>query len=197
MTVAYTKLPGLDRQKLLGLVEPILRAHGVVGVELIWRSDRKGQVLELTVERADSQTPGAGVTIDLCTEISRDLSAALDVAEVIPSSGYHLEVGSPGLDRVLYGPDDYRRFAGQLVKVKLKSPLEQEGFSGQKVVRGILFGLGEAEDVIVETERGNVALPLNQIQKARLVFEWHSSKPNSGRGSRPTSGKKSRPKRSK
>ncbi len=180
MTEIFTKLPGLDRDRLLAIVQPILRAHGVAGVELIWRPDQKGQVLELTVERPDAQAPGAGVTIDLCSEISRDLSAALDVSDVISTAHYRLEVGSPGLDRALYGASDYRRFAGQLAKLKLKEPLEQDGFAGQKVVRGTLFGLGEDGDVIVETEKGNLSIALEQISSARLVFQWSAAPPPTG-----------------
>jgi len=67
----------------------------------VWRTDRSGWLLEVTVERPDSTIPGAGVTVDLCSEISRDLSAALDVADVIQQR-YRLEVGSPGLERALY-----------------------------------------------------------------------------------------------
>jgi len=85
MSIAHEKLAGLDRECVLGAVLPVLRAHRVEGVELVWRTDRGGWVLELTVERPDSRLPGAGVTIDLCSEISRDISAALD------AGGCHLE----------------------------------------------------------------------------------------------------------
>ena len=100
MNVAHEHLHGLDRDRVIAVVEPVLRAHNVEGVELVWRTDRAGWVLELTVERPGSTLPGAGVTIDLCSEISRDLSAALDVADVIDAR-YSLQVGSPGLERAL------------------------------------------------------------------------------------------------
>src|SRR5688572_23384900 len=172
MTVMFTKLPGLDEARLLEVVVPILRAHAVAGVELIWRTDQKGHVLELTIEKPDARLPGAGITVDLCSEISRDLSVALDVVDVIRSSNYRLEVGSPGLDRPLHTLDEYRRFAGQLAKLKLRAPLTQEGFAGQKVLRGNLFGVTDDGKVSVETERGTVAVPLDEVQSARLVFEW-------------------------
>lgn len=174
MTVMFTKLPGLDEARLLEVVVPILRAHHVAGVELIWRTDQKGHVLELTIEKPDSRLPGAGITVDLCSEISRDLSVALDVVDVIRSANYRLEVGSPGLDRPLHSLDEYRRFAGQLAKLKLRAPLTQEGFVGQKVLRGNLFGVTDDDRITVETERGTVSVPLDDIQSARLVFEWNS-----------------------
>lgn len=121
MSIAFVKLPGLPSERVLALVEPVLRAHRVDGVELVWRSDRHGWLLELTIEHPDAKIPGQGITVDLCSEISRDLSAALDVTDLI-GPRYRLEVGSPGVERALYRPEDYRRFAGQPAKVKLKRP---------------------------------------------------------------------------
>ena len=188
MTVSFTKLPGLDEARLLEVIVPILRAHHVTGVELIWRTDHKGHVLELTIEKPEARTPGAGITIDLCSEISRDLSVALDVADVIRAANYRLEVGSPGLDRPLHTLDEYKRFAGQLAKLKLKAPLSQEGFAGQKVLRGNLFGVGEDGRISIETERGTVSVALDDVQSARLVFEW-----NGGRTSGAPAPKNGRP----
>jgi ribosome maturation factor RimP len=177
MVVAFSKLHGLDADRVLAIVEPVLRAHGVEGVELIWRTDRGGWLLELTVEKPESRIPGMGITVELCSEISRDLSAALDVADVIPQR-YRLEVGSPGLDRTLYAARDYARFAGQLARIKLKQPVE-----GQSVVRGTLHGLDDAGRVLLETERGELTLELADIDSARLVFELNTaSKPGKGKG---------------
>jgi ribosome maturation factor RimP len=169
MNVAKDKLPGLDRERVLAIVEPVLRAHRVDGVELVWRTDRGGWLLELTIERPEARRPGDGITIDLCTDISRDLSAALDVADVIPQR-YRLEVGSPGVERALYSARDYERFAGQLARLKLREPLD-----GQHVVRGNLQGLDDSGRVVIDTERGVVTLELDAIESARLVFDWNPS----------------------
>lgn len=167
---AHEKLSGLDRARLLAAVEPVLSAHGVEGVELCWRTDRGAWVLELTIERPGSRTPGAGITLEVCTDVSRDLSAALDVADVIPT-GYRLEVGSPGLDRKLYGASDYQRFAGQRAKIKLSEPID-----GQSVVEGTLHGLSESGQVVLETDKGLLSLELGQIGNGRLVFDWSAGK---------------------
>jgi ribosome maturation factor RimP len=177
--VAHEKLTGLDRDRVIAAVEPVLRAHGVEAVELVWKTDRGGWLLELTIERPDSRLPGAGVTIDLCSDISRDLSAALDVADVIPHA-YRLEVGSPGLDRALYGRRDYERFAGQLAKLKLKEPQPD----GQRVVEGTLHGLDDGGRVELETSKGLLTFELENIESARLVFDW-----NTGSKGKPKGGK--------
>ncbi|HMJ15820.1 MAG TPA: ribosome maturation factor RimP [Polyangiaceae bacterium] len=191
MNVAHTRLPGLNEDRVLAVVVPVLRAHGVDAVELIWRTDRGGWVLQLTVERPNTRVPGEGITVDLCSEISRDLSAALDVAEVIHAR-YHLEVGSPGLERALYSVSDYQRFAGQLAKFKLR-----EAVDGQRVARGTLQGMDDSGSVVVETERGLVNLDPSNIESAQLLFDWNTADrsrakrslkgaPSRGRGARGT-----------
>jgi ribosome maturation factor RimP len=168
MNVAHEQLHGLDRERLLAVVEPVLRAHRVEGVELLWRTDRSGWVLELTIERPDSQAPGAGISIELCSQISRDLSQALDVADIIEQR-YSLQVGSPGLDRALYSLSDYKRFAGQQAKLKLREPYE-----GQHVIRGFLRGLDDdGLRLVIETNRGLLSFQLDEIDSARLVFDWN------------------------
>jgi ribosome maturation factor RimP len=164
--VAHERLPGLDRERVLAAVEPVLRAHGVEAVELVWRTDRSGWLLELTIERPEARIPGEGVTIDLCTDVSRDLSAALDVAGVL-THAYRLEVGSPGLDRALYSSKDYARFAGQSAKLKLREPL-----AGQRVIDGTLHGLDEAGRVQLETDKGLLGFDFEQIESGRLTFSW-------------------------
>lgn len=193
MAIAFTKLPGLDPSRILAIVEPVLSAHRVDGVELIWRTDRGGMVLELTIEMPGSKVPGAGITVDLCSEISRDLSAALDVADVI-SPRYNLEVGSPGVERALYSLEDARRFAGQLCKIKLKEPLAFEGsLKEQRVLRGTLFGVDEEERIQLDTDQGSVLIAWSNVSTARLVFDWNRAMQASGRGPRPTgSGQKNR-----
>jgi ribosome maturation factor RimP len=147
----------------------VLAAHGVEAVELIWRSDSQGWVLYLTVERPGTSDPTLGITLDLCAELSRDLSAALDVADVI-AARYRLEVGSPGLDRALYGVRDYERFAGRMAKVKLREPV-----LGQRVVRGELKGLGSDGKVVLVSDGKELSLDPADIESGRLAFDWQAS----------------------
>jgi ribosome maturation factor RimP len=187
MTVGYTKLPGLDAAKILAVVEPVLRAHRVEGVELLWVGDRGGQVLRLTIERTDSSHPGAGITVDLCAEISRDLSAALDVAEVIHRA-YQLEVGSPGVERPLHLLSDFRRFAGQEAKLRLSFA---EGGVRPRSLRGVLFGTTD-DAVLLETETGTLTIPFGEIESARLIFSWGADKKKGRAAKRPPATRKSR-----
>lgn len=168
MSIAHTKVTGLDETRLVALVEPVLAAHGVEGVELLWKTDSAGWVLTINVEKIGSKLPGEGISIDLCTELSREISAALEAEDLIPNA-YRLEVGSPGLERALYARDDFTRFEGCLAKVKLTQPL-----GDQLVIRGRILGLDDNGIVRFETETGEVAVDYAAIASARLVFDWNS-----------------------
>lgn len=167
MSIAFSKLDGLDRERVLGAVLPVLLAHNVEGVELVWKTDRSGWLLELTIERPGTTVPGAGVTVDLCSRISRDLSSSLDALDVAPVK-YRLEVGSPGIERALYSVKDYERFAGRQAKVKV------EEASARAVHTGTLLGLDDEGRILLDTGRGVVALDFERILSGRLVFEWKS-----------------------
>ena len=173
MRIAHEKLAGLDREKIVSALEPVLQVHGVDCVELVWRTDRGESVLEVTVERPDTRDPGAGVTLDLCTDISRDLSAALDAADCIDRH-YRLEVGSPGVERALYDAHDYERFAGHAAKLKLKKPLR-----GEYVVTGTLDGLDEGK-IAISVRGARSLVELADVDKAQLVFSWKRDKPVGG-----------------
>lgn len=206
MAFSFTKLAGLPAERLLSVVEPVLTAHGLEGVELVWKTDNRGWVLYLTVERPGTSQTGAGVTLDDCSELSRDLSAALDVEDLVPGA-YRLEVGTPGIERRLYTVGDFQRFAGQTVKVKLQKPLD-----GEYTLRGELRGVNEAGQVMMVRQlpgKANaetpepVSLDLDNVQTAHLVLEWGpeprpTSKKTSGSkkptgSNKPTGSKKPKP----
>ncbi len=175
MPIAHEKLPGLDRERVLAAVTPILAGHGVDGVELMFKTDRSGWVLELTIEQPGERVPGAGITLELCSEVSRELSAALDVADCIPHR-YRLEVGSPGVERALYLLKDYERFSGRAARLKLRVPRNSE-----YVITGVLSGVSPGGRVIIQSEREElIELSLDEIDNGRLVFDWKSSGSRSG-----------------
>jgi ribosome maturation factor RimP len=106
-------------------------------------------------------TKEGGVDLDLCADISRDLSPMLDVYPPV-SGPYYLEVSSPGVERTLKTPDHFRHSVGEKVSLKLSS--------GDKV-KGTLKGF-EEDEVVLETEHGEERFPLSEIRKARTYYEW-------------------------
>lgn len=111
--------------------------------------------------------PG-GITADDCARVSDRVGLMLDVEDLIPHA-YTLEVASPGLDRGLYKPSDYARFAGNRAHIRLLEPIE-----GQRNFHGKLLGLDESDETaaVLEDERGTKhRLPLNKILKANVDLE--------------------------
>lgn len=192
---AFEKLPGLPRDRIVEAIAPVLRAHGLAGVELVWRTDGQGRVLQVTLESAaavegppegsspSESGPGAGVTLEVCSKVSRDLSTALDVLELIDGN-YRLEVGSPGLERRLYTLGDYRRFSGRLAKLKLASAAD-----GQYLLLGKLNGVDADERVLIVVDGVERAVKLDDVRSGQLAIDWQemgfSPAPRQRAGRRP------------
>lgn len=104
----------------------------------------------------------AGVNVDDCARVSRQLSALLDVEDPLPGQ-YTLEVSSPGLDRPLVKPEDFKRYVGETIKVKMQQPLlGRRNFSGRLVDV-------TADHIVVEVDKENFCLAFDGMERARLV----------------------------
>ena len=148
------------------LVAPLCRAHGVELVDLRYLREKGGAVLRILIERPfDSlEVYSSGVSLDDCALLSRDISAALDMHEELLPGAYRLEVGSPGVERPLLRPDDYRRFSGHEVKVRTRVPLE-----GRRSFQGEVLGT-EGVDVRLRQDGQVWTIPLDSVSKAHLVY---------------------------
>ncbi len=177
---------GPDLDAIRAIVEPIAQNCGAELVAVEWKTDGRGFVLRVLVDKAGSaekraQTQESAVDLEVCANISRAFSAVLDTASPDPVPGhYSLEVGSPGVERDLRTEHDYVRFAGQKAKLRLSSPLD-----GQRVLTGVLGGLVDGQ-VTLAAEHADAkprTFPLSKVVSARLVFEF---------GPAPKPGKKNR-----
>ncbi len=142
---------------LEALLEPAVSRLGyeLVGVE--YHGGRRA-LLRLYIDRE------GGVSVEDCQRVSRQVSGLLDVEDPIPGP-YTLEVSSPGLDRPLFRAADFQRFAGREVRIRTDVPLE-----GRRNFRGVLRGL-RGDEVLVEVDGAELALPVERIEQARLVPE--------------------------
>jgi ribosome maturation factor RimP len=133
------------------MIEPSLADMGyeLVRVKMIGTTRR---TLQIMAERSDEKA----MSVEDCADISRQVSALLDVEDPIPGA-YVLEVSSPGIDRPLVRAKDFERFAGFEVKLETALPIE-----GRKKFRGKLLGL-DGETVRVKDEKGEVGLPFSAI----------------------------------
>ena len=130
----------------------------LVATELVGGGPRT--VLRIIIDGPD------GVTLDDCSLLSRQASAILDVADPIQHS-YTLEVSSPGLDRKLYSRDDFSRFVGRQVTIRMRP-----SFRARRFAEGELLGL-EDDTVRVLLESGEVLeLPYPEVFESRLRVDW-------------------------
>jgi ribosome maturation factor RimP len=169
----FTQL--IDR--IRAVAERVARSYNLEIFDVQFRREPVGWMLRVFVDvpfdsgapwpdEAERRRPDASPTINDLEQVSRDLSAVLDVEETIDHS-YTLEVSSPGLDRPLRSEADYRRFAGRLAKVVVSKPVDR-----QTHFEGRLGGV-EDDSIVMETTPGKRQLiPLALVTRARLEVEF-------------------------
>ena len=150
------------------------RVAGGYGLEIFdvqFRREASGMVLRVRLDRpGPAASAEESVSVEDCANVSRDLSAVLDVENVVEGvvpSAYVLEVSSPGLDRPLRHADDYRRFAGRRAKIVMREKVDGQGF-----FKGKLGGV-DGTDVLIEADdRKTHRVPLEVITRANLEVEF-------------------------
>jgi ribosome maturation factor RimP len=147
------------QSRLEALIAPSLDA---LGYELV-RVQLQGQQ-RLTLQVMADRKDGVMMAVEDCADISRALSALLDVEDPI-TGAYTLEVSSPGIDRPLTRGKDFERWAGFEIKLEAIQPIE-----GRKRFRGKLLGLDDEGRIRLAVETGEVTIPLTNIRGAKLVL---------------------------
>lgn len=150
------KRTAIDDQ-LDDLIRPTIESMGfeVIRVRIMGSSP---QILQIMAERPDGT-----ISIDECADISRAVSAVLDVEDPV-SGNYNLEVSSPGIDRPLTRLKDFERFDGYEAKIELRQSVD-----GQRRFRGTLDGVEDGE-VRLATDQGILGFALEMIDQAKLVM---------------------------
>jgi ribosome maturation factor RimP len=153
--------------KVRVIAERVASGHGLEIFDVQFRREAPGMVLRVQIDRpGPASTAQESVSVHDCANVSRELSAIFDVEDVVPTA-YTLEVSSPGLDRPLRRPDDYRRFMGRRAKVVMRERVDGQGF-----FRGKLGGVDGA-DVLIDAEDGKThRVPLALITRANLEVEF-------------------------
>lgn len=170
------------QQRLITIVEPAVQASGYELVDLRFLLEQQGWVLRVCVDRP----LGSHEHVDLrdCENLSRELSAVLDVEDPIPQA-YSLEVSSPGIDRPLRTAAHFQYFAGSDAKIQLAVPLHTPS-GDRRNFRGILGGVAD-DKVKITCDGTPFELPLADIDHAKLVPDWDAvmkanKQPRNGHG---------------
>ena len=147
-------------ERLQGLLEPVVTGLGYEWVGLEFLSAGARSTLRVYIDL------DGGISVEDCERVSRQVSAVLDVEDVIRGQ-YTLEVSSPGLDRPLFTPEHYRRFAGSEVRLQLRDLVQ-----GRRKLDGRLVGIDAGGEVTVLADGVEYRIPLANIAKARLKPEF-------------------------
>jgi ribosome maturation factor RimP len=143
-------------------IDKIVSSEGLELVHIDYHRQGRSFLLRVDIDKE------GGVTLQDCENISHQVSAFLDVEDVVPAE-YELQVSSPGLDRKFYKPSDYQKFIGRLVRVKTSKPIrglhvivgKLKEFDGQNIV---------VSDPAVKKDP-DYRIPLADIKEARLEVE--------------------------
>jgi ribosome maturation factor RimP len=158
-------------EQVRSIAARVAASYGLEIFDVQFRREGPGMVLRVLIDRPGPAAKAEeSVSVDDCAHVSRDLSAILDVDDVVPTA-YTLEVSSPGLDRPLKRPDDYRRFVGRRAKLVM-----HEAVDGQKYFKGLLAGVEQGSAglvVIIDAEDGRQhRVPVDVITRANLEVEF-------------------------
>lgn len=145
---------------LWAMIEPVVTGLGYEVVDIEFRPHSRDGLLRVFIDHE------SGIQMEDCEAVSRQLSAMIDVEDPIPGH-FNLEVSSPGLDRPLRKAEDFEKFTGDIVKIKLSMPT----IEGQRNFTGKLLGIKD-NDVLLEVDGETKLLPLGGIDKACLVPQF-------------------------
>lgn len=148
-----------QNQVLLDLFESEVTALGyeLLGIEL--NQSTHGSILRVYIDKED------GIVVEDCVAVSRQLSAVLDVEDPIKGN-YDLEVSSPGLDRPLFTVEQYKKFIGKTIKLRLF-----EKHNNRKRFSGVLKAVDD-EEIVIDCDNEEYDVPFRLIERARLVPEF-------------------------
>ena len=147
----------MSKQALLArMIEPAVKALGfeLWGIEFFAQSKRK--LLRIYIDGPN------GINVDDCAAVSHQVSGILEVEDPIAGE-YVLEVSSPGMDRPLFKLDQYERYIGEELKLRLKIPYE-----GRRNFSGVLTAV-ENDEIVLHEGDTEYLLPFETIDKAHIV----------------------------
>lgn len=161
--LAGEKKEKIRAEDIRRVAEPLCEAEGTELVHVEYQREAGGKVLRFYIDK-----PG-GVRVDDCAYISRQLGDLMDVnfENIGP---YRMEVSSPGPDRPLGKKQDFEKFRGRTVKIRMLSETEQGKPVKHKTIQGILSGISD-EIVNIQVGEGTAGIPFREIVRARLVPE--------------------------
>lgn len=144
------------------LIRPVIEGSGLELVDVAFRRESGRRVLRVVVDRE------GGVDVDTIAELAEKVSRRLDVEGFAPGP-YALEVSSPGIERSLKRPRDFKRLVGDTVKVKTTTPVD-----GRTNITGELVSADD-DGIVVVAGGGELRVRYVDIASANTVVDWDAA----------------------
>ena len=148
-------------QKIEEIAERVGTSENIEIVDIQLLGGGGSRLLRIFIDKPE------GVTHADCEFMSQNVGTILDVEDVIPGGRYTLEVSSPGVERKLSQPREFERFSGRKIKLVLRQAVE-----GQRHWAGLLKSFAEGTITLEPSPGKSLQIPLEQVEKANLKFEW-------------------------
>lgn len=141
-------------------MQPVVESLGYEfwGLEYI---QGRGATLRIYIDRDSDE----GVSVDDCALVSHQVSGVLDVEDPIPGE-YNLEVSSPGMERPLFTIEQWGRYIGEDIQIRLLAPV-----AGKRRLTATLTAV-EGDDVLLDVKGEALRVPFAQVDRANLVAKF-------------------------
>lgn len=142
------------------MLQPVVESLGYEfwGLEYI---QGRGATLRVYIDRDSDE----GVSVDDCALVSHQVSGVLDVEDPIPGE-YNLEVSSPGMERPLFTIEQWARYLGEDIQIRLLAPV-----AGKRRLTATLTAI-EGDDVLLDVKGEALRVPFAQVDRANLVAKF-------------------------
>lgn len=151
----YFRLMYKQNPELVKLLKPVINSLGYEMWGLEFLPGKSSSLLRVYIDKE------AGISLADCERVSEQVTGVLDVNDPIRGA-YQLEISSPGIDRPLFGLEQFERFKGFQVKLKLNSKL-----NGRRNITGMIEEVNEGSVLIIDDE-GSLEVPAEIIEKANI-----------------------------
>jgi ribosome maturation factor RimP len=170
----------LDVERVRAIADRVAASNGLEVLDLEFLGGGKARMLRVFLDKPTADgDPLAGVTHEDCANFSRDFGTILDVEDVMPGS-YTLEVSSPGLDRKLVKPADFKRFTGSRVKLTTREPVNDnrhfegrlESFHDGRLTLDLSVASHKSRKKMGDQAGKKIEIAFANVEKANLVPEF-------------------------
>ncbi|MCC1497073.1 ribosome maturation factor RimP [Alcanivorax sp. 1008] len=146
--------------EIQAMLQPVVESLGYEfwGLEYI---QGRGATLRIYIDRDSDE----GISVDDCALVSHQVSGVLDVEDPI-SGEYNLEVSSPGMERPLFTIEQWARYAGEDIQIRLLAPV-----AGKRRLTATLTAI-EGDDVLLDVKGEALRVPFAQVDRANLVAKF-------------------------